>query len=938
MAPSPKIKAVRGFVWLSAAVAAIFAAFVFLAPEIFYYGAKIEAKSRLFLGNRLKERHSLLFLASLDGPHPANGITDEQISVFYAPIVKGKFRDGREIVLGKRNAALFPPHHIADRSIGEATFSMWIKPKDAKRSQVLVNSANYAAGLAVVLEEGFAAIRIFSGGKELSAKAQFPEKKDAFTHIAATVSSTRAALFIDGRESAHIDLPAPARILPRQPAFFSECHRPYEGAIDDIAIWGRALPQEEISRIARGHRPVREMLEPSVSMACDLVKLAMDFSRCAARTVERIFPLRNSMMDASMPLLSVRMSKEDERHFSREHALSLKYGYRTEKGENLRRIKASMNGKCVKARLALDNLYGNRGIPGREAFILRDESGDLFGQKGFWRIYPPEMHLFVHPDAPRPLPLNPDLVRLSIDGTFKGVYVLEKFENYGSAWMARGKRCPDFKDALYFDSMPSAADVFHANGIDGYRGCLKAASSDVRFTISRAEIKARERLLGEKRKMLLFSDKKSLFPGVKSLLGKNIAAFYVTGDLSLPLDGFAWESSRPGLISPDGKVHRPQDGSPQCAILTATECATGAKWQGEFRVMPKENGLDAIFLFPGTPLEKYRRSDFTAIYAAADGKKHKISGFGKAGIKHRGNTSYAKGAKRSMSLKFDEECASKSPLFSKHMLLLSGYADPTRMRNKLSYESFRALSPKGDATANIAPKISWIEVFINGEYFGVWEKTSRPQDAPEAKDRRLYKVRAFNSSLWKSGRSSMTEYIGNVPADGDPYAPLKDLFRFTGTAADGEFKSGIGKRISLENAAANYLLVNFTGNADGRVTNHIITHDGEIWSIVPWDYDKTFGKKFEILGNHLYGRLESSVPAYREILKETWKRAREGGLNEEALSKSIGEDARLLAPYMKFEYALLKPTGFDLDFDAAVMELSSAVKRQLEEMDRLYGR
>lgn len=85
---------------------------------------------------------------------------------------------------------------------------------------------------------------------------------DRWVHVAATVDGAagRLALYVDGVRAQQV--PIRAAITPGSPVLFfgtwsdPSAPRPFTGALDDVAIWSRALVPEEIARLASNPAPI----------------------------------------------------------------------------------------------------------------------------------------------------------------------------------------------------------------------------------------------------------------------------------------------------------------------------------------------------------------------------------------------------------------------------------------------------------------------------------------------------------------------------------------------------------------------------------------------------------------------------------------------------------------------------------------------------------
>ena len=194
-------------------------------------------------------------------------------------------------------------------------------------------------------------------------------------------------------------------------------------------------------------------------------------------------------------------------------------------------------------------------------------------------------------------------------------------------------------------------------------------------------------------------------------------------------------------------------------------------------------------------------------------------------------------------------------------------------------------------------------------------------------------VRLFrNLRLQRRGRRSTADRVGgNAPPAADPFAPFRDLSAFVASAPDAEFGARVGDVFDLDELADFWLLLNFSGNVDGRVTNQLLgrrASDGR-WLLLPWDYDKTFSSKSPqrdmVLSSPLFDRLFRTRPDFRDRIRARWAALRRGPFSDDALRERVAADAAILSPLMDEEWRLLCPVGFGGGYDEAVRDLLAEV-------------
>lgn len=922
---------------LAAAVATV-AVFVigFFPHRILHYSRHCAGHTEILLSKALM-RQGVSFLADFDAASPKDLISGKRINIQGAPRVPIPGGYGRRIE-GSGKSYVSPQPTRTATSV--STYCLTVAPSNVEREQELLNQMSGTSGMILSLSSG-EIIAEFRHGYDINRlSAPFEGAPGRFTHIAVAVACDRAAIYQNGRKSAEAKLPWEISLLPRPWLLSNASRHPFFGIIAEAAIWNRALDADEIRRLASRHGMKASVLAPLHSFAAKTARATDRFLRGTFRVIGRLAPSQfgAAYMRPECPMLVMHMKNRDERHISRTHERSLSNGYRTAGAAELRHASMIYGRSNIKVKVGLDDSYSKEEAFKRPAFILAMNDDPA----GVVRVYPPEMHEALHFDAPELFPVNGRYVRLYEDSTFLGIYIVEPLKSRGSAWMERGEY--DGK-ALYSVGSPKEADVI-APGEDreaALRRACRLVLSDSRFPWSMAEIKERRKSLARRRKRAGLTDVANPVAPISSILGENLSAMFITRNLALPEEGVEWHSSDPSAISESGRVTLPTNSIPRIVELEARDETTGKTQSYRLRVMPEKPNLPAIFIGIGSPIEKERRSDFvfTLVQGATIEPLCMRGLVGEdGGLRHRGNSSYVKGVKRSLSLTFAKPLAWPNPERpSTHLLLHNGYTDPTRMRNRLSFEFFHdaALVTGKDQPA---PSFDWAEVFVNGEYFGVWEVSGRVRDLVPP-DRMLFKIRGINSILWRRVQSYFLDCINATPGDETPYREIEKAFDFVANASKEDFQANVWKRFDLENLIPCYLMLNFSDNQDGINMNQYIALEPESGrtEVIPWDYDKTFLKPHKApLANHLYSRLLAEVPEFRKTAQERWARLRSGRYSDDALFERIDAWAELLAPYMDEEWRLIKPAGFDGDFADAVEALKKAVRTQVDFMDRAFPR
>lgn len=911
--------------------------------------AERSASVRLF--GRLRSKHGLLLYAPFDAGVPRNLATGAPLEGAGAGVAPGRRREARRFDGRKRQGIASDVRWNRFAPAGGTVF-LWADLADTGREQRIVwdRAPGIEMGLRLLPDRTLEAVYTDANGLHALAAPMPPAGR--FVPVGFVFGPARAALWVDGREAAAAPVSGGLR-LPYHPISFGASRfHPLVGALDEASAWERPLSDAELSDLSASGRALDARLEPWRAARAAAARSLADGFRTAARVIDRLVPAGGgpAVLRTDVPELDLIVSKKDRRHFLSAHEASLRAGFRTRAAARDRAVLVRWDGADREAFLSLDDAYGAAdparpdAAARRPAFLLRGAPGDFAGRLGLVRLVPPERRGSILPDAPHALPDDASrLVRLLVDGDFLGLYEMVPFDAPGGAWRASGERAGLRPDHLFAGSLPAAgAPRPPAEAEAARRAALSLLRADPHFPWSGSEARWRERLHAERREALRFAP-----PALSALdlMGANPSPFYVTNDVDLAAagPGVSWRSSDPAALGADGTVRPPEGDLPRVVELTGS-FPDGSERVFRFRVMPAAPRLPALFLSVADPVHKSRRGDFACVRLPAGGGAPELL-LGTAatggGARHRGNTSYVRGARRSLSLEFDRPVGwTGAPEPVSHVLLLSGYADATRLRNALSFDAFAAMRP--DAPRGSVP-VSWTEVFVNGEYGGVWESVPRLKDVVAAWASPVYKVRTPDG-LWDRASSEMLERRDAAAAGEDPYAPFLELARFVVGAPAADFAARVADFFDLDGLADMYLLLNFTGNADGRITNQYVVRrraDGR-WLALPWDYDKTFlgGKgRDAALSNRLYDRCRRGVPGFLGRLSSRWAAQRAGPLSDEALERWIDERADFLAPFMEEDFRLVRPDDAGPDaYPRLVEEFRAQVRYRVRRLDDRLSR
>lgn len=189
---------------------------------------------------------------------------------------------------------------------------------------------------------------------------------------------------------------------------------------------------------------------------------------------------------------------------------------------------------------------------------------------------------------------------------------------------------------------------------------------------------------------------------------------------------------------------------------------------------------------------------------------------------------------------------------AKKWILFSNSFDPTHMRNKIVYDFAAQLG------LPFTPECEWVELYLNGEYAGLYLLSERNEVAPgrvELKDNRGFLLskeigeRLVWQNLpffWAAGGNAMRIRYSTMDEDSLSYVWYR-LYQAI-TAENGiDPESGLhwSELIDLDSWAKKYLIEESFGNPDGGNVSQFFfaEEDGPIFAGPVWDYDMAMGNR-----------------------------------------------------------------------------------------------
>jgi hypothetical protein len=254
--------------------------------------------------------------------------------------------------------------------------------------------------------------------------------------------------------------------------------------------------------------------------------------------------------------------------------------------------------------------------------------------------------------------------------------------------------------------------------------------------------------------------------------------------------------------------------------------------------------------------------------------------------------------------------------------------EPLRMNEKTSFDIWRKINQlsyrSSEPNAINGCRMKYAELFLNESYKGVY-CVSEPVDRKQLKLKKYDEKKGIRGELYKShgwGNTTFTScppYNNNsfswVNKDGygydceypdEVYPNWKDMYDFVYSViydSDTQFYAQYQTRFDMENAVDYFIFLNLARAIDNKGNNIFMAryNANEPYFYVPWDFDGTFGNKWDgtrdtktddILTNGFYNRLlkDNSENGFLHRLKIKWQQLRNDWLTVSGLIEMFYEN------------------------------------------------
>lgn len=239
------------------------------------------------------------------------------------------------------------------------------------------------------------------------------------------------------------------------------------------------------------------------------------------------------------------------------------------------------------------------------------------------------------------------------------------------------------------------------------------------------------------------------------------------------------------------------------------------------------------------------------------------------------------------------------------------------LRDRLSWAVYADMVPETEPFG--ARRTAYTEVFVNGEYKGVYLMMN-PYDEAEELDK-AGKEHPASDSVYRTNvpmfaESGITVKDPVVPdtlyelyytrAVKTPFTPLQGYLELIAEEDDAAFLEKASKRLDRKSLLRMELMIQAAGLTDNVFSNLYIwaewKPDGYVYHFAPWDMDQSWGLKWEYIGPgydnwlcfYAADRLLQVDASARTALADLWDRYKETVFNPEQIAARVESYTREL--------------------------------------------
>ncbi len=284
------------------------------------------------------------------------------------------------------------------------------------------------------------------------------------------------------------------------------------------------------------------------------------------------------------------------------------------------------------------------------------------------------------------------------------------------------------------------------------------------------------------------------------------------------------------------------------------------------------------------------------------------------------------------------------------------------LRDRLSWAVYADMVPETEAFG--ARKTAYAEVFVNGEYKGVYLMMNPFEEAQELE--KAGKEHPASDSVYRTNVPVFAEsgitvedpvipdtvyelyYTRDVKT---PFAALQGYLDLLAEEDDAAFAEKALKRLDVKSLLRMELMIQATGLTDNVFSNLYIwaewRPDGYVYHFAPWDMDQSWGMKWEKIGPgyenwqqfYVADRLLRLDETTRQQFAELWNRYRATAFDEKTIEERVEAYTRELEDSGAAVRNAARWGEQDTQMDASGIAEFSAVRFELldKAMERLTG-
>ena len=295
------------------------------------------------------------------------------------------------------------------------------------------------------------------------------------------------------------------------------------------------------------------------------------------------------------------------------------------------------------------------------------------------------------------------------------------------------------------------------------------------------------------------------------------------------------------------------------------------------------------------------------------------------------------------------------------------YNEPLRINSKIANELWLDIHElyykAAEPTAKSGIAMTYIELFINEEYRGLYALTERV-------DRKQLKLKKYNNGIkgelykgyhwggavtftdlppFSNASSTWGGFEYKHPDELTDWTNLYNFVNFVKNSSNQTFYNNYRQRFRFDNAVDYYILLNLLRATDNTGKNIYIAKykTGDPYFYVPWDLDGVFGTDWQgqvvnttndIMTNGLYDRLiqDCSPGGFREKLTERWTQLRASVITENNIISKfrVNSDFLLRNKIYEREHIALNTYSVDTTY---VSYMSNWLRDRLNYLDVAFN-